>query len=284
MASFTTVFLDQFTSMTRNNFNQGEGIWYPQDAIKRYHIELEEYQYGLVPPEFFKKCLSPKNNRIPFAFALREGKTPSNAIHAIERTFTLLDSGCAYMFVFYRALCSYLGEEKFNAFYGRDRFILRAEPWDTWTRFFFDKVSIASAADIQPGDQCCFKNMLAYSVKHLLHEDYYLVYSGDNQFMGLGFKGNTKSEVQRALRRQFNEPSEVNTTGLLRTHTVTYSEFIKIQTNPPFRKDGRLVLEVLRPNWARIAQLADTALDELDVLIEEWERPLKRQYSGSPSI
>ena len=110
------------------------------------------------------------------------------------------------MLVFYRALCSYLGEEKFNALYEQDRFILRAHPFDTLTKFLFETVSIQSSAEIQPGDQCCFKNLLAYFFKHGLHENTYVVSTSDNNFIGLGFQSSTKREVEEGCLDNIMSP------------------------------------------------------------------------------
>jgi hypothetical protein len=186
------------------------------------------------------------------------------------------------MLVFYRALCSYLGKEKFNALYGHDRFILCAHPFDTLTKFFFETVSIQSSAEIQLGDQCCFKNLLAYFFKHGLHENTYFVCNSDNTFMGLGFQGSTKSEVEESLFRQYNEPSCIK--GSLSRHTISYEEFIHKQTNPPFPNEERLVLEVLRLQTARIEQMANTPIEELADLLENWGHPLKRHRPESPTI
>jgi hypothetical protein len=101
--------------------------------------------------------------------------------------------------------------------------------------------------------------------------------------MGLGFEG-TQREVEEALWRQFNEPTRVVDGGFFSNNTVTYEEFINKQTNPPFRKEGRLFLEVLRPYIERIQQMKEMPLDELDDLLESWIRPSKLQRSDSPTF
>ncbi len=284
MATFTPLFLDQFRLMTQQSFNKKNSIWHPQEYSKAHSISIEAYSNGHVPKAFFSKCHTPSKREAPFTFALKKG-LPSDAIYSIgNKKPAILSSGCAYMLVFYRALCSYLGEEKFNALYGHDRFILCAHPYDTLTKFFFEKVSIQSSAEIQPGDQCCFKNLLAYSFKHGLHENTYVVCNSDNTFTGLGFQGSTKSEVEESLFRQYNEPSRMNIKGFLSSHTISYEEFIDKQTNLPFPKEGRLFLEVLRPHTARLQQMAETPIDELATLLESWGHPCKRHRSESPSI
>lgn len=284
MISFTTVFLNEFSSTTKNSFNRSGGIWHPQEYAKSHTVTLAAYSKGSVPREFFSRGLTPSKKPIPFVFVLKKGKRPSEAISAIGKKSRLLDSGCAYMVVFYRALCSYLGEEKFNALYHDSRFVLRSDPIDSVTNFLFKKVVIQSAAEIEPGDQCCFKNLLAYSLKHALPEKTYVVCSGAHQFMGLGFQGNTKQEVEEALWKQLNEPSLVQPEGPFRKITISYSTFIENQMNPPFPKDGRLFLKVLRPLTDRIQQLAETPIEQLPELLEEWGRPRKKACPDSPSI
>jgi len=283
MASFTTLFLDQFRLMTSQSFNQKNGIWHPQEYAKTHTIKLEAYSKGHVPKEFFTRCHTPSKAVAPFAFALKEGLRPSDAIDSIGKKPAILDSGCAYMLVFYRALFSYLGEEKFNALYQRDRFILRAHPYDTITAIFFKKVVIQDRFNVQPGDQCCFKNLLSYSFKHGLPEDEYVVCNSDYNFMGLGLQG-TQRDVEEALLRKLNEPTRVVDGGSLSRITMTYEEFINKQTKPPSRNEGRLFLEVLRPDTERIQQMAETPLDELDDLLESWCHSYKRYRPDSPTL
>ena len=284
MISFTTVFLDEFSSATRNSFNRSGGIWHPQEYAKTHTVELAAYSKGSVSREFFSRGLSQKNNPIPFAFVLKKGKKPWDGIAEIGRKSRILDSGCAYMVVFYRALCAYLGEEKFNALYGDSRFILHSVPVDTVTTLLFKRVVIESAAEIEPGDQCCFRNVLAYNIKHGLREETYVVCSGPNQFMGLGVQGNTKQEVEEELFRQFNEPSHVITESVFKNSTMNNKTFLETQTNPRFPKEGRLHLKERRPLIDRIQQLAETPIEQLSELLEEWGRPRKKPCPDSPSI
>jgi hypothetical protein len=283
MTTFTPLFVNEFRLMTLQSFNKKNGIWHPQEYSKTYSIGLKDYSNGHVSRAFFSRCLTPSKREAPFTFILNKGLRASEAIYAIgNKKPAILDSGCAYMLVFYRALCSYLGEEKFNVLY--DRFILRANPFDTLTKFFFEKVSIQSSAEIQPGDQCCFKNLLAYTIKHGLHENTYVVCNSDNNFMGLGFQGSTKSEVEESLFRQYNESPHANIKGPLRHHTVTKEEFIDKQTKPPFPHEGRLVLEVLRLQIARIEQMANTPIEEIAELLESWSNLSKRHCPEPSSI
>jgi hypothetical protein len=284
-ASFITVFLDEFSSMASQCFNQEGGIWHPQEFAKKHSADIEPAAYsgGSVSWKFFSKCVSSGNKEEPFTFALKEDLNPSDALRSFERETTILDSGCAYMVVFYRALCSYLGEEKFNALYERDCFILRAHPYDTLTKFFFKKVEVLESYDVQPGDQCRFNNLMMYSFKHGLPVDTYVVCNSDFNFMGLGIQG-TQREVEEAMLGQFNEPTRVVDGGSLSNNTVSYEEFRDKQTNPPVRKEGRLLLEVLRLHTDRIEQMKNTPLDELDDLLESWGHRCKRQRPDSPDV
>jgi hypothetical protein len=284
-ASFITVFLDEFSSMASQSFNQEGGIWHPQEFAKKHSADIEPAAYsgGSVSWEFFSKCVSSGNKEEPFTFALKEGLNPSDALGSFERETTILDSGCAYMLVFYRALCSYLGEEKFNALYERDRFILRAHPYDTLTKFFFERIEILESYDVKPGDQCRFNNLMMYSAKHGLPEDTYVVCGLDDNFMGLGLQG-TQRKVEEAMLEQFNEPTRVVDGGSLSNNTVTYEEFRDKRTSRWVRQEGRLALEVLRLHTARIEQMKDTPIEKLDDLLESWGHRCKRQRPDSPDV
>lgn len=260
-----------------------QGIWSPDDywrASRKWGLAptqemLKNYRTGLVTDLFFSQIR-------PFTFQLNKGSLPSEAISFIGKELSLLDSGSIYMLAFHKALSEFIGPEKFNQIFRERHFYFSNTPHIRLTSPLFESIAIESSDEIMFGDQCCFKNMLAFHAKHEVREEYFTVCSNAESklFLGLGLppEGSTQEAVEQMMLQSYNQPPLQEGRNILAKHTDTWDEFQATQTIPPFRKQGRLYLRVVRPNVEKIAQLAEATLDNVgEVFNAMAQEPLNNQ-------
>lgn len=261
-------YTEEFTGKFPTHLAQG--IWTPDDywrasqkwGLKPTQTMLKKNRKGYLPVSTFSRCSR------DFTFRVNEGILPSDAISMIGKKPSLLDSGSIYMLAFHRALIDFLGADKFNRIFSEHSFIFSNLPNIRLTWSLFKHQTIKSSEEIQVGDRCCFKNTLAFSVKHGISEEYFVVFSDkkSKRFLGMGLpsEGSTKEKVERMMHKAYNTPHLLEEKNSLSSHTLSFEEFMASTENPPFPKEGKLYLEIIiRPDIEKIQKLADASLKDV---------------------
>lgn len=204
---------------------------------------------------------------------LNHGSKPSEAIAFIGKELSLLDSGSIYMLAFHRALCEFIGPAKFDRIFSEGPFYLSNKPNIRLTAHLFEYLSIESLDELKQGDQCCFQNLLAYSVKHEVNEEFIAIVSNEKfkTFLGIGLppEGSTQEEVEQMMLDSFNQAPLQEGKNIFAKHTISWEVFQDTQTNPPLKRKGRLCFRAVRPNSEIITKLAEATLENVLELFHE---------------
>lgn len=106
-------------SIMRNAQKSNQGIWYPNDyndfLLNNHKSMPQEYWTGYANDGYFEKVGR-------FTFALKEGKSASEAIEAMLQGPSILDCGNAIVLAYYKALLDVIGSQKFDALFSDDLF------------------------------------------------------------------------------------------------------------------------------------------------------------------
>lgn len=204
------------------NKHEGEkGIWYGDDfnAYLKTNCgkELEESFYdGFVNEEFFEKTA-------PFTFALKNGKTPSEALLSFLSGPTITDCGNALTACYEECFRRIIGDEKYNALRS-EQFVMApitiVNPKSSihlFSSYSKDRnkgdQGIIGKRPLKPGEECYFQGVPQYFLKHPTGCGcgWNVVYIGDDGedrqlFMGHGFeKPLTEVEIYQKLIGYYNE-------------------------------------------------------------------------------
>lgn len=237
---------------------------------------------------------------LPFVFEIKEGVTPSQALEELEKGFSILDCGLACNLAAYRALRDVITPEKFDHLFASDSpFPLRLSYDKTKPQIerLFKQVSLRSEEDVQDGDICYFSNIREYIAKNPVAEWRGLNATCIDQvakkyvYLGSPREGSQKNEIEVRFWEECNatpvdegivrqriwkylysnyilghEESSRKFVASLRERTYTWEEFQNTPSRSAekgFRTQGKLDLEVARPNLQRIEELAQTPIEQI---------------------
>lgn len=201
-----------------------EGIWHPDEyrdfTIDSFNSEKGNYYpTGYADGKFWE--ITERN-----VFRLQPGIKPSEALQKFLEGPTVADCGVTTAVCYYKWICDYLGEEKFDKIFGSEPFALTIAPYGildlrspisyladfTEASKKFEKGELGKRP-LKIGEECHFKGVNWYSSKHPLGSanGWNVIYIGDNSkgnqlFMGLGFeKPLTESEIYQKCINCYNK-------------------------------------------------------------------------------
>jgi len=213
----------------------GKGLWYPPDyylALNKFKqtkrltwlISHNTFYHGYAPASFFEHVedtKSPSKKRI-CTFDLKKGVSPTTALEALNKEFSLIDCGTALNVACLFSLREVIGEEKFNFLFEYDSpFRLRISPDCHSINRLFQRVVIEGEDSIERGDLCSFENIanqykdgkfIGYTPKHPAEAGRALnVLCVSNEiekkYLGLGLspEGVNSNGIKRTLFELFND-------------------------------------------------------------------------------
>lgn len=153
----------------------------------------------------------------------------------------------------------------------KHRFFFSNKPNIRLTSHLFEFKTIDSSDEIRVGDRCCFKNSLFFSAKHKISEEFIAICNESKTFLGLGLPpgGSTREQVEQMMLKTFNQAPLLEEKNILAKHTLTWEQFQAVTESPPYRKEGKLFLEIVRPNIERITKLGKESLDVVQQVFNE---------------
>ncbi len=155
----------------------------------------------------------------PFAWRLKPNCLPSEALDQLTTSaFSLIDSSLAIQIVFYKSLLSFLGSERFNALFKKNRLILSFDRFVETLKLFYKPISPSpQEGNIERGDILKIANVSSYLFKHPWgnSQSYNVICDRDHTdkdavFISLSPDDNkgkyTHPEICAFLRADFNQP------------------------------------------------------------------------------
>lgn len=211
------------------------GVWFPEahlEASKRLQADdsfpwiasTGAYLHGYIHPSAFEhvKCSevsSPTSLEKMHFVHIKGSETPSNAVRSLFNHLMILDSETTLTLAKITALLQCLGEEKFDALYGKESHhtleITQERRSQLWP--LFDQHEIEEDHDLQRGDLCSFENICTQ-----LHRAQYVgqdtkhpfgpatvkraVFVGDHKFIGPGLDqdGVSRAMIEERLLEEYN--------------------------------------------------------------------------------
>lgn len=268
----------------------------------KWFVDHHSFYTGYAPVKFFTRIQDTQQptGYLAHVFEIRKDILPSQALDALEKEFSMLDCGNATYLAAFRALKQMLKPEKFDHLFAYDspfRLRLSFNENRSLLNRLYSLVPLNSEEEVQQGDICYFSNIPDYVRKNPVGD-----WRGLNTacldpsaktyvFHGSPQEGATKSGIEMQLWEQCNTPpvdegihapeiwkylysnyilgnekESREAVASLRDKTFTWEEF---QAMPPRKAreqcpfDGKLILDVMRPNMHRINALASAPLESI---------------------
>jgi hypothetical protein len=294
-----------------------KGMFYPNDYYKalkqmkqekrlQWMIEKGHLFHGLASSEFFDPILNPSlaTGRELSAFQLKKGKSPSDALEALQTRLTLIGCGEVCQVAYYKAFQHVLGKEKFDAIFAASSStplqIGFKNTKDSWGLLVKEEISMIP--NTKKGQIVHIPNIPTYKIKHingeaagfnlLCCED---IKTGQEKFLGFGIPptGMSTGEISNLLLQEYNATpigmamvtQEVAKKILENSHPLfsaqQYQKIISQYENhkidlPMFKSQlGGLLHTIADFNTDRIMQLAKSNIDEATKLFKSWKTDSK---------
>ncbi len=201
-----------------------KGVWYASEYYRILFskqktrlieklISRNVFFEGLAPDDVMYLAKDPKSptGYAPLSFAIKKKVEPSYALEKLEEGLSLLDCSTVVMLSAYKALCTVLGEEKFNVLFSHaSPFALSLQGKSFPLARILSKRSIKNEQEIEEGDICYFSNINEYIAKHPLGEsrgDHLVCLKKDpHLYIGFGLPhlGLDKIAIEKELWDCFN--------------------------------------------------------------------------------
>lgn len=231
-------------------------------------------------------------------FVLKKSVLPSEGLDSLSSSFNILDCSSTLMLAAAYAVRDYLGPEKFNALFASEGpYPLVIGPiFSNPISLLYNQMQITEENDLVEGDLCCFSNIQPYVRKHQAGNarSQWVCYRNreNKNFLGFGLhpEGVVSEKIVNKLWKSFNADPEAKSIytqktwdflfqnyflknieqsktycETLKDAKVTRLEFDSLPSRNP-SANGKLDLDICRPNLELIDQLAQASISEAQSL------------------